>query len=876
PSSSELNSSILTSRFAKTQAMHIHDLPDEIFSQIFELLSLTQKASVCLVSSRWKYALKETTHLTLCPSKSIMEYNDGIHNLIQSFPRLHSLTFTFRNKKSKSNRIESSEMDALVQLGHLFTGHNSLISLTSNTSAVIPGARRCPKLMSFILSEDMVMPIPHIIGGMWGDTDDEDSAKQRVYSTEDSGIRTMFTRLQNLVELDIDCPLLFAVNEFATWWTPDDTESDSDELYISRASSSATLNDSDESENRRIQFPKVRKFTIRSVHTDVLSDLFQNWMNRVTLPLVTSLNILTDEAILPPESFKIIALACPALEELHFGNIHLEKGRLSELFEIIQMLSVNEPGKRNQKMKYLNRFIFTCCEISMERLLPEKVDNLAESVVNLFTKNILNIDALEFHHCSFKDIEIDLNSGVTEEEYNNGMILFDEESEEEDQPRLDNKIDLVSNNKIFGNAYGFSLRKLFLIGFGRLMPDSMFLCQYPNLQFLKIDDISSGSFEFQRNTFPQSSSTFPKLSSTPSDYEQTEVAKYLDLPHSSIWNNLSHHLPNLKEVDLRFTRVSNRRVSRSLLFSSQTPVLGTSRRNSSASLLSSPHPVSPRISHHLETIRSFPFPELQYDEVMYSPLPNPTTYFPGFKYLSRLSLYAPVSLPFISNILLSHPSIQHLKLTYLPFSPIAMTQIFLPKLKTLHLHAHGIAAPSVLCMIMRSLACGRVDLKEIRIQATRPLMSTCENDSATMVDENLISLMMKAWPSIKVLRFSGIKVTDCAMTEIARQSRWSETLSHLELSCTGIPRSEKIFDSCLRQILLTHRGLKQLELAFGTFPLLSSILEAVSVSSGNEDVDMEDIQDITSDLNTEEEEESTIDLHRKDIFYAKNASKRDL
>ncbi|KAJ3120788.1 hypothetical protein HK098_004244 [Nowakowskiella sp. JEL0407] len=862
-------------------------------------------------------------------------------------------------------------MDALVILGQQFRdGHNSVVSIYSEMSAVIAGARRCPKLVNLIIKEDMVMPIPHIIGGRWNYEDDESNAfafnsHQTVYrnSAEDSGIRSIFN-MRNLMSLDLDCPLLLAVNQFSIWWTDDDDEADlfvdGSSKILRRGNSSfpTMMNDvSEETENLvRIQLPHLRTLKIQSIHTDGLQDLLEGWMKRVILPSLVSLHLITDEAIAPPEFFRIIADACPVLEELHFGNLHFESGCLSDLFKITAMINTgrrtdtvpfNQPVVSRSSIQTnlfsdLKMLVFICCDINMDRLLPERVANLADSVVNLFVSNITQLEGLEFQHCTFKEVEVAVDPGIVQEE--------NEESEELDEESTELPSYLNFDGKRLNS--GLALKRLVLLGFGKQMPTTTFLSRYTSLETLKMDEVAHNysapnyfdlSFQNHLATQPMVPAHEFDISGSASSYFSILTNPPLSPQNArGLWSLLCRSMPNLTQIDLRFTRASQRlgrfNVNRpppppphTFSITNGSGIENMSRRNSTMSVLSSPYPLSPRVSYHCDTLSTFASSSSSsvkneiksrnsVDGIQYIDTPYFASNFPRFNNLTRLFLYAPSSLHFIYNALSTHLHLEYLKLSYIPTSKSSIpvlgmnisSGIKLPKLKSVHLHAHGSFAPNVLCEILWKLVVGGgpvLSMNEIRIQATKPLVGTYRESSLRVCDcpeqkgnsgfssgcccsqssdvdevtvnEVLMEMMVNCWPRVKVARFSGIRVMEEALLKLGQMEGWKETLIKLELSCAGIPKLNRQFDRSLRVLLNSHRRLRSLELAFGTFPNFQSVMKAAALMENAQDqqpgfkdeplfmqesgdITMQDVFSSTSSANSATQDDASFSQYEQD------------
>ncbi|KAI8847208.1 hypothetical protein BC829DRAFT_250553 [Chytridium lagenaria] len=319
-------------------------LPVEVVCTIMDMLSLRERAMMAVVGRQTLAGFRDTKILELRATPNLVK--TGIENIIKQFPRLKSLSLRLRGKGEE-------DMEACVSAGLTFSGHAALTHLISDTSAVLRGTRRCPRLRSIYLSEPFTMPIPHLL------------------DMADNGVSMIFRKLPTITHLDIDCPLLWAINRFSHWRMDED----------------ADIIDSPTSPNyptETICIWNLEELCIRSLHNDSISDFMLGLVRRAAFPCMRKLHLAGDEAIVPVSSVKLLTQACPCLEDISFASLHFEE----DLAAILQMLP---PG--------LNVLSLSLCDIRMQRY--EGMDNLALELVAISLRQLPSLATLEVNQCKF-------------------------------------------------------------------------------------------------------------------------------------------------------------------------------------------------------------------------------------------------------------------------------------------------------------------------------------------------------------------------------------------------------------------------------------------------------------------------------------------
>ncbi|KAJ3217077.1 E2 ubiquitin-conjugating protein mms2 [Dinochytrium kinnereticum] len=392
-------------------------LPLEVICIIMDMLSLKERAGMATVNrqtlagfmdtkvlsfflcNRGADAVTKALELFATPSLAKL----GIGDVIKQFPRLQRLAIRLRSKSDE-------DMDAAVKAGLSFGGHPALLHLVSDTSSVLRGTRFCPKLKTIALCEEFTMPIPHLL------------------DMTENGVSMIFRKLPSVTNLDIDCPLLWAVNRFSHWRMDED-------LDMIESPLSPTL------PTESICIWNLEHLCIRSLHNDSINDFIMGLMRRASFPSLRKVHLGGDETILPFDSVRFISQACPSLEDMSFSSLHFGE----DLATMINML----PGT-------LNAFSLSSCEMRLHRY--DDIDNIALELVTLVIHKLRMLSKLEVVLCKFSRI---MTASI-------GMLRYDEAHD----------------------AFAYNqLHHLTLLGFGKNLSDPSFLSVFPLLRTLKIDDV---------------------------------------------------------------------------------------------------------------------------------------------------------------------------------------------------------------------------------------------------------------------------------------------------------------------------------------------------------------------------------------------------
>jgi hypothetical protein len=125
-------------------------LPGEIISMIMELLTIKERWPASTVSRLWLDAFHSSRILDLKASSPLRQI--GVDRIVRIFPGLQKLRIKL------SNRSEYSISD-IMELGASFRGHPALLWIEADTSAIIYGAMRCPRLNSLTIREDYPLQV---------------------------------------------------------------------------------------------------------------------------------------------------------------------------------------------------------------------------------------------------------------------------------------------------------------------------------------------------------------------------------------------------------------------------------------------------------------------------------------------------------------------------------------------------------------------------------------------------------------------------------------------------------------------------------------------------------------------------------------------
>ncbi|KAI8813978.1 hypothetical protein BJ742DRAFT_386720 [Cladochytrium replicatum] len=851
----------------------INNVPTEVLSNVFAYLSLRERLRVAFTCRSWKNALDESTTLVIKATPAVMAFKGGINRLTTRFRRLQRLSLLLNGRSDR-------EMEALVQLGLQFSGHPALLYLTSDTSAVLRGARLCPKLRSLVLKEDFVMPIPHIIGissltmgrsGRLGDDmiledSDDDYAFEEVDAFGEDGLQAMFLgrSSSSLKHLDLDCPLLLAVNRFSSWW---EEEPLTTKREIFTSDSSATLMDMDVDSDKLNQavdsihsiqaLPNLISLTVRSLHTESIRDFFDGWLKRVRMPSLRELRLYADEAVLPADAIRLIAGACPALTALHFGSTILSREHLNDMFMLSKpsLMSPRRSVSRtwssstvfdeqsSRKCDAISRsastfespvqlnlkaLVFSCCTISLRGFSVSS--NLAETISSLVAQNIASLEELDIVHCKFKDVD---DAPSTIDQQSIPLLQF---AISDDVVMEEVYADLRSGTA--GTTFS-NLRRLCLLGFGKGLTDASFIARHQNLEILRVDDIS--------HVLPASTSSAQRR---------------------LLWNMLSFSIPQLRECDLRFTSTLREE-------DHWRPTIHTAAAAAAAEDATSPD--------FDNDSTSWPLSHEVYLPVTNIPEPlmiNNTT----LSNLTRLSLFAPPSMAFIFSVLTAQPSLEYLTISHIPgdgnalpwcrdadttgaTSPLrqVLPQLNIPKLKSVHMHAHGRFSSFVLCSLLLRITKNSPLVRDVKMRSTKPvilnedeliresigspssstpLIDEFMNDTSALrsprssawsplygalqtahiaddiVTEGFADTLISQCPKIQTLRLSGFELSHEALRRMSSLQipTWKDTLIRFELSNSGLRTLDKDNDHLLRELLLTHRNLRHFEVTIERLP----------------------------------------------------------
>ncbi|KAJ3105276.1 hypothetical protein HDU97_008299 [Phlyctochytrium planicorne] len=400
----------------------LSSLPVELICAVMDFLTFKERVRTATVSRHTLAGYRDTkvkirltcnflnavSHptqiLELAATPSLVKA--GLGNIVRRFPRLQCLSLRLKSKSEE-------DMEAVVHAGMTFTGHQGLVHLISDTSSILRGARFCPKLRSIQLCEDFTMPIPHLL------------------DMAENGVNMVFRKLPSVTDLEIDCPLLWAVNRFSHWRQDEDMEM----LDSPVSPTTPTPN------TENISIWNLEKLIIRSLHNDSINDLMVGLMKRAYFSNLTSMCLEGDDAIFPQDSILWISQACPVLSDVSFSSLHFGE-------EYNTMLRMLPQG--------LTSFSLSMCQVPVHRY--DGTDNMALELLIMALATFPDLKRLELMHCKFARTNAPLQA-----------LLYAGAS-----------MDAFPEN---------NLQHLTLLGFGKNMPEVAFLSYLYALHSLKVDDV---------------------------------------------------------------------------------------------------------------------------------------------------------------------------------------------------------------------------------------------------------------------------------------------------------------------------------------------------------------------------------------------------
>ncbi|KAI8929071.1 hypothetical protein BC831DRAFT_445392 [Entophlyctis helioformis] len=609
-------------------------LPEELLCAILGLLPLHARLQSALVCRAWAAAVTDLRSLTLHPSPAMARI--GLPRILARFPRLQELSLKLVSRTDGS-------MHALVDLGATFTGHQSLVSLTSETTSVVAGLTSCPRLRRLVLREDFTMPIPHLL------------------SASINGLEIIFVRLAaQLHELDVDCPLLWAVARFGdldiharqagepSSSTADDN-SDSDEDggeddatdVASDASSTSDHSDHDEAARSKPSRARakahwpvtIRTLALRSLHSSSLAEFMKGWISRHHLPSLHTLQLDTDEARMTRRHTRWLARACPHLNTLLLSHCHV--ARTTPLDDFVSPLASS-----------LRSLHLASCDIPVGPIVSA-APNVAKEAVHAVLLVIPALESLEISHCKIRLDDTNVSASTSSNPATLALFLSQLPSVRFARART-------------ACSPPPRLRRLALLGFGRLMPNVTFVAELSCLEFLKLDDLSPSVLH-------------DRLSSDASESE-ANGAETDPVAEDLTWTAICDRLPSMVHIDLRFTRAS---------------------------------------PDHRDELPAIPMPTPAAASLPAKRLDK----------LRHLALYAPPSLHRTLAIIAAHSQLATVKLNYIPdtVDDASAPAIRLPCLKKLAVHCHGPDSQAVVKRLLVSLTGTSPQLTDVQIHATKPL-----------------------------------------------------------------------------------------------------------------------------------------------------------
>ncbi|KAL3897474.1 MAG: hypothetical protein SGCHY_003389 [Lobulomycetales sp.] len=357
---------------------------------------------------------------------NLPEFLGQREKLSSVMPFLYMLDLTLPKKGATLEDCEN-----VSRLSQNFNGHPNLRILKSSSSAIIPGAGKCPMLRSFVLHEEITMPLPHV-------------------SLHFGSSVEKIVQWENLTTLDLDCPLLWTLNRFRDW-----PSCHLDDSICSKHLDDSICSQGDDEHLDAAQghpfaypvLPRLEHLSLKSLGPEkVVSDLFYGLLSRTSLPRLVSLelegsrssstrpHLPTDE----PSWSSVLETSCPALTTLVLKSLTVSWPTLLALSPTLAHLEIHH------------------CDIPAlpDHIIPS--GNLAHGIVHTLTSTFQALHTLTLDHNIYLPTVSAVSAAVPAP----------------------------------SDPHTNSLQSLTLHGFGTHLPTAEFVLSYTNMQTLKLDDVS--------------------------------------------------------------------------------------------------------------------------------------------------------------------------------------------------------------------------------------------------------------------------------------------------------------------------------------------------------------------------------------------------
>ncbi|RKO89190.1 hypothetical protein BDK51DRAFT_40256 [Blyttiomyces helicus] len=705
----------------------INNLPTEVICQILSHLSVRERARVTGVCRRWSVGLSDTRELALVAGPEIVKKisRKGLATVLEGFPVLRDLKLKLHARGPEPNQD-------LVTLASDFRGHPTLRNLTSDTSAVIPGLTACPNLDSLTLREDISMPVPHI------------------FNLENT-VNLIFNQLP-LRELDMGCPLLWAVNRFS--------DGDDEEETLSRTAAAAA-----EPEPARFVRPNLESLTMRDMHTASLADFMDGYLARAHLPSLTRLHIWADDATVAEPAIHRIAAACPSLRDLRLSSCTFDGVGFVELLRAL-------PAD-------LRRLHLSRCTV-LGGVGVDGKRNVAEAVVECVGRVFKEIEALGLDHCHFLDGAPPITP----------LAADPAPATSDDDPLLDDYPNPAPR-----------LQYLQLLGFGIRMPSVRFVARLAALESLRVDDVS----DVLRDANGRETRLWRLLVARLPALRDVDI-RFLPPDSGTDLEPLRLPAPIIEEQD---SHDDEDEASVDTLTPPDSPTVpaspNTAPRGSDTTLVPPhPRPTLPSLTALRLTLpRSIP----SLLSILYA---HPTLTRLDLRHIPAFTLPAILLPPHPTRI--SLPTLKTLTLhVHGPRSrPLARRLMMVivrdaGALAVLRVEAAwSVVDEAEEVARRRRRRRGGCGVEEDAGESG--------GDDDGGLDAGTVGMVMRACPRLKVVRMVGLVVAEEALERVAGAGVWAETLDALEITIRGHPLLNHPSDPILTRLLTSHRHLRALDL----------------------------------------------------------------
>ncbi|KAI9204630.1 uncharacterized protein BJ171DRAFT_618721 [Polychytrium aggregatum] len=676
----------------------------------------------------------------------------GMQRFANRFPRLQSISIKLQD-------LSEIHMENAVSFAQAFRGHPSLAHIDSCTSAVLLGIRNCPGLVSLKINEDYVMPVPHLL--------------------RMNGLEAVFRHVPRLRHLELNSPLLWAVDGFSHWDDQDyDDSVAGDELDLD----SDDGNSSPMSCNPSVNLESLQSLVIRGLHSQSLRDFSFGWLRRTRLSSIRSLSLSADDHTeLPRHAIKWIRLAYPQLETLCLEFISLERDDIADLFTRFRHSGLRMIALVGCELPSHELFELTSWTMGE---IAAKSQNLVSSVVEMLTTNIPSLTSIELRNCSFRQ-------GLIESVGTEAEIEVQAEAVAADAGIVDCRLVKLESLQLLGLGRGLPLKEPVFRGL-------------PNLSVLRIDEASGGAGEEER-----------------------------------LWNMLCEHCPLLQTLDIRFTRFRQQHIPNAT--GGQESALKHPATLTYLEELSlyAPHSVG-FAQHILQSNRGLKRLKLNYLSVPSRDTCGSPDDHLGDACAGH-DLGNEIHLPDLQELTLhthgpdSEQAVKRLATLIAKHSSrLSILNIQATRSVTAALGVTARTDPA-----QDGVALDDTDEEENLDHITTLVQLGVDLlPPEAQINGVFVKELANACPRLAVWKISGIGLTRDGLAEIASSASWRSSLRELEIKAKGVAHLDGDYDQALRCLVRTHFALHRLTLTVASLsqkdgflsqlPIVRHLIEATS------------------------------------------------